>query len=130
MNVENEIGKNKEYLSKLELWKEKSCGTLFLIFNSLVHIFKQNQKILDHMKKGELKPSYFNGTKFFIEPGAVKSGDALDSLSDMRGICREYYGDDKNNKPNDHCFWDDFYRVTGWHETGDHFRKRVTETML
>lgn len=39
------------------------------------------------------------------------SGSFLDAIVGIPAIAREYYGDDKEIKPNDHCVWHDaFFR--------------------
>jgi len=53
----------------------------------------------------------------------------LDNLGSITAVTRESYGCDKENKPNDHCYWDRLIpSVTsefGWIEADDHFRERI-----
>jgi len=51
--------------------------------------------------------------------------DLLNSWGDRLGVSRSYYGDDKDVKPNRHCFWDKYAYIVGWYETDDHMRGRV-----
>jgi hypothetical protein len=50
----------------------------------------------------------------------------LDWISGISATCREVYGHDYNNKPNDHCNWDvDFCGSGAWVENDEHFRGRL-----
>lgn len=55
------------------------------------------------------------------------SGESLDSLAKTPATSRTYYGDNKDVKPNDHCYWDGglYSQVKGWHENDAHLRERV-----
>jgi hypothetical protein len=53
----------------------------------------------------------------------------LDSLASIPALCREYYGSDENEKPNNHCYWDRWTDVPGWYETDDCFRKRIQASL-
>lgn len=57
-------------------------------------------------------------------------GSGLDALSGINAICREYYGNDHSQKPNDHCCWEGSeLRLSGWHETDGHLRTRISESL-
>ncbi|MCP3681965.1 MAG: hypothetical protein GY861_04670 [bacterium] len=58
---------------------------------------------------------------------AVFDKTKLDQLAPMISVVRQYYGDDKDNPPNTHCYWDsgDFSRQSGWWENDEHLRMRV-----
>lgn len=43
-------------------------------------------------------------------------------------VFHETYGNDKNNKPNDHCFWCVWH--DSWMEDDEHFMIRIKERQL
>lgn len=49
------------------------------------------------------------------------SKDISDADFDTQFI--ELYGDDKENKPNDFCYWNIFKKC--WEETGEHYVDRM-----
>lgn len=53
----------------------------------------------------------------------------LDELAKIPPISREVYGDDFDNKPNDHCVWQNISCTTNvhmaWVETDEHLRERI-----
>lgn len=55
----------------------------------------------------------------------------LDNLAKLQPICRETYGTDRSNKPNNHCNWERLLPTTssefGWVENDEHFRKRLRQ---
>jgi len=54
----------------------------------------------------------------------------LDYLMSLNPISREIYGNDPDNKPNDHCVWRDVgYTVEMfcWVENDEHFRERIKQ---
>lgn len=52
-------------------------------------------------------------------------GAWLDYIAHRQSLCRTYYGDDPDKKPNDACVWqDDGHQVAGWYESDKHFRMR------
>ena len=50
-------------------------------------------------------------------------------IANCMTICRIYYGDDEENKPNDFCFWDEgpYVVLEGWYENDESLRKRTIE---
>lgn len=58
---------------------------------------------------------------------AGSEGDVmiLESIAKLKPVIRGYYGDDKENKPNGFCYWDDVAYPIGWHETRSHFITRL-----
>ena len=52
----------------------------------------------------------------------------LDDLVEIPALCREDYGVDKSNKPNDPCYWD--YDFGRWEEDDEHYRSRVLSRRL
>lgn len=64
----------------------------------------------------------------WLEDEVSVSGDCLDRLLGIPAVCRENYGDDSSNKPNDHCYWSDGMFTNEsphWAETDEHFRDRL-----
>lgn len=58
------------------------------------------------------------------------TGQYLEKLRGLTAISREYYGDDPDNKPNDHCVWTDvgyMYEMWRWVENDEHLRQRLKE---
>lgn len=53
----------------------------------------------------------------------------LEDIAKSNPVCRVYYGDDFNNKPNDHCYWSDMDYLTGWYENDNHFRERLNKVI-
>jgi hypothetical protein len=50
----------------------------------------------------------------------------LDWISVISATCRQVYGHDYNNKPNDYCNWEgDACGVMSWVENDEHFRWRL-----
>lgn len=49
----------------------------------------------------------------------------LDDLAGCVSFSRMYFGDNRDIKPNDYCFWSDFDFLSGWYETDAHFRDRI-----
>lgn len=50
----------------------------------------------------------------------------LDYLMSLTPMSREIYGDDPDNKPNDHCIWTDIgytMEMLRWVENDEHFRE-------
>jgi len=45
-------------------------------------------------------------------------------------ICRTWYGDDKSEKPNNHCYWSDWNIRIGWYETDKHLKIRHKDLLL
>ena len=57
-------------------------------------------------------------------------GCTLDEVSSIRGVGRNCYGYDPENKPNDHCSWQESgftMDLSGWYDTDEHMRKRIKE---
>ena len=56
-------------------------------------------------------------------------GVDLGFISNIPAFSRETYGQDADNKPNDHCVWGRLLPTAcspmGWVETDDHLRQRV-----
>ena len=58
------------------------------------------------------------------------TGQYLENFSALATICREYYGDDPDNKPNDYCVWRDvgyMHEMWRWVENDEHLRLRLKE---
>ncbi len=47
----------------------------------------------------------------------------LDDICNTRPINREVYGYDPLDKPNNHCYWDDYFLPI--EENDEHFRERI-----
>lgn len=56
-------------------------------------------------------------------------GIYLDNIGNLFATNREEYGNDKNNKPNDYCVWQNtslnMYSKYAWVETDEHYRNRI-----
>ncbi len=42
-------------------------------------------------------------------------------------ISRIYYGNNRNKKPNNHCYWDNDNNVIGWYESDKHLKDRINK---
>ena len=47
----------------------------------------------------------------------------LDKICNVDAISRETYGYDVNTKPNNHCYWNDYF--CHWEENDEHLRNRI-----
>ena len=48
-----------------------------------------------------------------------------ESVKDFKVFNREIYGDDPENRPNEHCFWDSNWDF--WKENDQHLRDRIKD---
>jgi uncharacterized phage protein gp47/JayE len=58
------------------------------------------------------------------------TGQYLENFSALVTVYREQYGDDPDNKPNDHCVWRDvgyMHEMWRWVENDEHLRSRLKE---
>lgn len=51
----------------------------------------------------------------------------VELFSGAVNIARIKYGNDKRNKPNNHCYWNECWKC--WMEDDDHFKQRVTKQL-
>ncbi len=57
----------------------------------------------------------------------LSSVSTLDKLANLQCVCRIYYGDNKDDKPNDFCYWDEDNHIIGWYENDEHLRNRLKD---
>ena len=64
-----------------------------------------------------------------IDKVKIADGWYLDELAKAEPLTRETYGNDPDNKPNDHCVWRRELPTTtsgmAWVENDEHFRNRI-----
>ena len=51
----------------------------------------------------------------------------LNELALLSPVSRVIYGSDENDKPNDHCNWDNYFGH--WKENDEHFRNRIKKAI-
>lgn len=63
------------------------------------------------------------------------NNNPLERWGNLLPVQREYYGDDKARKPNNHCEWCNikdlmgWYEKEGWYETDENLKKRAVYKM-
>lgn len=50
----------------------------------------------------------------------------LDDLCNLKAIHRETYGSNRQLKPNEYCYWDDWRDQ--WEENDAHYRERIIQS--